>query len=312
LTGNGPPATLDSVWTPLVLTCHALTCAEGIGGGFLLPSGSLSPATLGHRLRQLQGWGYEFITCGELARRLPLGGTGRPLAVLTCDDGYRDVSDVILPITHELRIPATVFVVTQCLDQGRPPWPLRLRWLVENSWQPERAETQLQRVVRRLHAMHAIEINRYLEKLQRVWGIPGRCDGWMMEWDGLARLRDAGWEVASHSVTHRWLPDLTEDERRFELRASRAVLEDRLGQPVAGLCVPRGAVEDLEAVASIVRDAGYTYVATSLHGRPRSRRDGLWVFARTHVIEEPSWKFLLRAQGWVEHAGALRARLRGY
>jgi peptidoglycan/xylan/chitin deacetylase (PgdA/CDA1 family) len=300
------------MWTPLVLTCHALTCAEGLTGDILPRSSDLSPSTLEDRLGQLQEWGYEFVTCAELTRRLRGGGTDARLAALTCDDGYREVSDVILPLTRRLRIPATVFVVTQCLDQGRPHWPLRLRWLVENASRPEWAQTQLPRVVRQLHAMPAVEVDRYLEELQTAWEIPALCNRWMVDWDGLARLRDGGWEIASHTVTHRWLPDLPEDERRFELRASRALLEDRLGQPVTGLCVPRGSREDLDAVANIVHEAGYAYVATALHGRPVLRRDGVQVLARTHVREEPLWRFFLRAEGWVERLGVLRAQLRGY
>jgi peptidoglycan/xylan/chitin deacetylase (PgdA/CDA1 family) len=159
--------------------------------------------------------------------------------------------------------------------------------------------------------MHAVDVDRYLDELEAAWGVPGGCNHWMLEWDDVARLRDAGWEVASHTVTHRWFPDLPEDERRVEILASRAVLEDRLDQPVTGLCIPRGARKDVEAIANIVQDAGYTYVATSLHGRLTTRRDGLRVFARTHLIDEPSWRFFLRVRGWVERLGVLRARLRG-
>jgi glycosyltransferase involved in cell wall biosynthesis/peptidoglycan/xylan/chitin deacetylase (PgdA/CDA1 family) len=57
---------------------------------------------------------YRVIGLAELARLLR---EGRPLpqrrAVITIDDGYRDVVEVAYPILRRLRIPATVFLVSE-------------------------------------------------------------------------------------------------------------------------------------------------------------------------------------------------------
>ena len=64
--------------------------------------------------------GFDFVSFGGLADSLA-GGTlpGRPTAVLTFDDGFADMHDVVWPILSELGVTATCFVTTG-LMQGEP------------------------------------------------------------------------------------------------------------------------------------------------------------------------------------------------
>jgi peptidoglycan/xylan/chitin deacetylase (PgdA/CDA1 family) len=67
----------------------------------------------------------------------------------------------------------------------------------------------------------------------------------------------AGFEIGSHSLTHRRLPDADERVLVDEVRRSRTILGDLTGQDVNGFCYPYGGVGRREAEA--VRDAGYRY-----------------------------------------------------
>ena len=58
--------------------------------------------------------------------------------------------------------------------------------------------------------------------------------------DQLLELRESGATIASHSHTHRVLPDLSEAECLDDLRTSREVLETLLRQPVPYIAYPRG------------------------------------------------------------------------
>jgi peptidoglycan/xylan/chitin deacetylase (PgdA/CDA1 family) len=83
--------------------------------------------------------------------------------------------------------------------------------------------------------------------------------GWIrfphLDWGRLRELRDAGWEIGSHTARH---PDLTRvpaSRMDAELADSRRTLEDGLNAPVRFLSFPFGRYND--RVLDAMRRAGY-------------------------------------------------------
>ena len=64
----------------------------------------------------------------------------------------------------------------------------------------------------------------------------------LLDWDELACLADAGWEIGSHSLSHACLTHLDDDALDDELRSSREAIENRLGRPCRSIAYPYGAV----------------------------------------------------------------------
>src|SRR5579864_1082344 len=77
----------------------------------------------------------------------------------------------------------------------------------------------------------------------------------------LRELSDLGMEVGSHSMTHPYLPDLSNEELAREIAASKAELEQITGRPVHHLSCPGGRWD--ERVAIEARRSGYRSVSTS-------------------------------------------------
>lgn len=75
--------------------------------------------------------------------------------------------------------------------------------------------------------------------------------------DQVLEAKDRGFVFASHSWSHRTLPDLTPWECRQDLIDSRELLEDVLGQPVHYVAYPRGRHD--AKVRAAARQAGYTH-----------------------------------------------------
>jgi peptidoglycan/xylan/chitin deacetylase (PgdA/CDA1 family) len=67
--------------------------------------------------------------------------------------------------------------------------------------------------------------------------------------------------IGSHGRTHRLLNRLSDAEILEELRASKAFLEDAIGNGVQALSIPGGAYD--ERVTRLAADTGYRYVFTS-------------------------------------------------
>ena len=71
----------------------------------------------------------------------------------------------------------------------------------------------------------------------------------------LRQLLDGGMEVGSHSLTHRHLTELTQEEAIEEIVLSRQRLQNELGAEVTGFAYPYGDCDAL--LAELVADAGY-------------------------------------------------------
>jgi peptidoglycan/xylan/chitin deacetylase (PgdA/CDA1 family) len=99
-----------------------------------------------------------------------------------------------------------------------------------------------------------------------VAGMVGR-KGWV-DWAALAEMRQAGFEVGSHGMTH---ASLAGASAREELAASKRLIEDRLGAPVNYLALPGGYRN--RATASRAAEAGYAAICGSRFGYNRVPAD---------------------------------------
>lgn len=92
-----------------------------------------------------------------------------------------------------------------------------------------------------------------------------------MGWDALRAVRREGADIQSHASSHRDLTSLPPGPLDEELRGSKAVLEDGLGEPVEHLAYPYGAVAP--AVSGATREAGYRSAVVLGRGRWRADTD---------------------------------------
>lgn len=77
-----------------------------------------------------------------------------------------------------------------------------------------------------------------------------------MTWEQVKELADTGFEIGSHTKTHRELPGLDSETLQDEIAGSREELQERLGTRIESFAYPRG-LYDHRAKAA-VRQAGYS------------------------------------------------------
>jgi peptidoglycan/xylan/chitin deacetylase (PgdA/CDA1 family) len=107
-------------------------------------------------------------------------------------------------------------------------------------------------------------------------------------------MREAGVRFGSHSLAHQDLTTLTEDECLRDLRESREILEDLLGEPVRLLAYPYG--RHAEHVRRAARLAGYEF-ALSLPERREAA--GPYTVPRAGIYRGNSTATLrLKASPW--------------
>ncbi|HEV2214593.1 MAG TPA: polysaccharide deacetylase family protein, partial [Terracidiphilus sp.] len=82
--------------------------------------------------------------------------------------------------------------------------------------------------------------------------------------DQIREMHRSGVEFGSHTLTHPWLPGLSDDELEREVRGSKRRLEDLLGMEVTTFAYPYGGVD--RRVRAAVARAGYKLAFTTLPG----------------------------------------------
>lgn len=140
---------------------------------------------------------------------------GKTFAV-TFDDAYRSVLREGYPVLERLGVPATVFVPSSFATSQEP-----MAWAEMAEWVGTSCEAELE------------------------------C----MSWEELRRLSKAGWEIGSHSSSHRDLTSLGDAELEAELRGSREDCERELQRPCSSFAYPFSSYD--ERVKSLTRASGY-------------------------------------------------------
>jgi peptidoglycan/xylan/chitin deacetylase (PgdA/CDA1 family) len=104
----------------------------------------------------------------------------------------------------------------------------------------------------------------------------------------LRKLREAGHEIANHSLTHADLSSLSLDQLRHEVYGARRLIENRVGHAPLTLCYPYGRHD--RAARRVVAAAGHLMAFTTeygtLHSTSRPMRSPR---VRVNGSERPSW-----------------------
>jgi peptidoglycan/xylan/chitin deacetylase (PgdA/CDA1 family) len=83
----------------------------------------------------------------------------------------------------------------------------------------------------------------------------------LLSWEQIDELAKSGVELGSHSMTHPDLTKLKSKELEREIRESKRILEERLGNPIDGFSYPFGLFNN--QVISALKDAGYKWAVTT-------------------------------------------------
>jgi peptidoglycan/xylan/chitin deacetylase (PgdA/CDA1 family) len=238
----------------VILTLHRVRPADGddFAPNALL---EITPAFFDAVLALLRARGLEIVTLDEALRRLATG-EGARFAVLSFDDGFRDVAEHALPILQRHRAPFINYIVPGLAARKQA----RLWWV-----ELEQALRRLDRVelgALNLPARDAREKAAAFDKVYwalRAQGEQGLLDGvavlrdragidggelvekLCLDWDGLKKL--AACDLAgfgAHSMTHARLRQISRDRARAEMADSREALEAELGRPCPHFAYPVG------------------------------------------------------------------------
>ena len=258
----------------------------------------------GERLERLLRWlgaRYELCTVARGWEEVQRGG-GRSLVALTMDDGYRDNVDALLPILERVDAPATVYLESRPLDEGRVSWIHKWFWLVDRlgvdelGRRLEKACTDSAlaaelRGVREAGGDVAYQLKRRMKyeiepqvrdaTIDAVYREEGGdevelCARVYMDWEGARRLALGGVELGGHTVNHEVLARLDDGRVLEEIEEGRASLERALESAPVSFAYPFGRRWDHDSRSKEgARSSGFVTAVTTHAGTNSPESDPL-------------------------------------
>lgn len=218
----------------------------------------ITPDFLDRAIQQLQADGYEFVALDAVPARLA-ERSGRPFAAFTLDDGYRNNADHALPVFAAQGVPFTVFISGGYVDRTHTMWwetaadLLSARTSLSFDFGQGEERLDLANNVGRQAAFARIahfilrpgeaEAIERLNRIAAEHGIDAHAipDGSTMTEGELKAL--AAHPLASlgaHTISHRALALLDEDEARREMAASAERVRAITGEMPTTFAYPYG------------------------------------------------------------------------
>lgn len=282
---------LDSAFAPrtrgagVILTFHRVHPDNGS----ILPENaglSITPAFLDQVLTLLRALEYEIIPLGIAPHRLAEPSGGRPFAVLTFDDGYRDNRDFALPILRKHNAPFTLFACSGFAERTTPLWWLDLedavrqldgfRLALPDGVIEARTQTLAEKITAlrqlywRLRAFDEETLRAAVTTLAHQAGLDplARVAALCMDWQELrAFATDPLVTIGAHTLTHPRLTKLDAGGARAEIAGSRDRIREELGLETKAFAYPVG---DLTSAGprefEMVRDLGFEVAVTTVPG----------------------------------------------
>ncbi len=223
---------------------------------------------------------------------------------ITFDDGFADNADLALPILRRLGLPATFFIASGYVVQGRPYEADALHDVLHLAEPRERIELDLRpwggpalslpyadpadrsagyfKVLRTYkRQVRWTQRPAFIDYCAERFGVAGDrlARPPMMTPDQVRAMSAAGMTIGSHTEWHISLAAEGPVEFGRQLRASRQTLEEMTGQPVKYFSYPYGDPEYCIPAAGLVQEVGYE-AAFMAAGTSARVRYGPWLIDR--------------------------------
>lgn len=239
---------------------------------------------------------YKTILPSQLVKE----STGNRLAMITIDDGHRDVYDTIYPIAKELNIPLVICLSTDFFFRKKWLWFDQLYWLLDRANDGAILEygnghlhvgnsASLSAFKQYLKAQLPPERNETLAYLARQLecSLPDSLpeSKRAVTLDEMKEMISSGLvEICAHTVTHTIASIMSDDELKKELEEPKKELEKWLNTKVTSFCYPNGQKNDFDKrTGEAVRDAGYEIAFTSVEGINNKKNMNHYEIKRVHA-----------------------------
>lgn len=216
-------------------------------------------------------------------------------AIITFDDGYIDNYHEAFPLLKKHHLCASFYIATDFIDLDEIPWWDQIAYLLRHSVNQtyyligtnkpfSLVENKIDKVIQQI--MTAIkllttynvldvlndikvqfpEANLSLKNIQQK-----ESQKLFMTWPQIKEMSDNGMEIGSHTITHRILSQLANQEQQVEICHSKAIIEGNISKTVSSLAYPVGRYHCYNSQSEeAAKEAGYKIAFNNEAGSHRA------------------------------------------
>ena len=221
------------------------------------PYGSINPIEFQEQIKNLKKF-FTIISLPEAIERNKSNNQIRNSLVLTIDDGFSECYSVIAPILEEEKIPATFFLIDNCIDNKNMVWIHKLEYLNQTITN-EKQINIIKQFVNHTHnnynsASGFMELSKQWSMTEKdayvemIWELSEHesIEEWLQKHQPylitqqIKELINAGFSIGSHSATHSSCDKLDFGELQNEIMDSCNSISKKIGREVKYFSYPFG------------------------------------------------------------------------
>ncbi len=215
----------------------------------------------------------EVVRLARSAEPLP-----KKSALITFDDGYKDNYELAVPVLQKYRVPAIFFIPTDSIENTNIGWWDIIAYFIKHTGKeaipfngtylklstPEQREKVTRLLVTHMGTTKYEESINFLTELSLLCEVdfPSRNTQAqeLMNWDQIKEIANTKLlSIGSHTVSHRVLNTVSDEEELQELQDSRAFLQNKLGHEIKSIAYPVGGYRHFsDRTKNNARKAGYS------------------------------------------------------
>ena len=235
---------------------------------------------------------YNIISLQALIESLKEGKVPERSAIITFDDGFSDNYHFAYPILKKHKIPATIFLTTEAIDNRKPIWIQKVNYLIN--------EFGIEKVVNRMRGLsnfpkfepfmkqansgnslqkqfeHVLAYNVAKDiREQTLTRLFGEFDISMenifsknkifLSWTEINKLKADGICFGNHGESHTPFSALSYDDQKAEIYNSKRIIEQRINQDFLPFAYPFGQKRDFTSITKrFIDEAGHDCILTAM------------------------------------------------
>ena len=221
------------------------------------PKVAINPDDFSEQIKNLNK-NFTIISLPEAIELASLNKSFKNSLVLTVDDGFAECYSVIAPILKEENIPATFFLIENCIDNKNMMWLHQLEYL-QQTLSSEKLNTVIKQFSNQINDNSHSTFD--FLKLSKKWAMKDRdkfieliwniaMDESKSEWLQkhqpylsslqIQELINSGFNIGSHSASHPSCDQLSYNELQKEIVGSCENIGDKLGIEIKYFSYPFG------------------------------------------------------------------------
>lgn len=225
---------------------------------------------------------YKIIGLDDLLSEVQLPSR---VALITFDDGFRNVYEIAFPILKSMGIPATIFLIGSLVREDKILWITHLHWLMDrvlekriqipgiidndNILFASRIALILKDLKKKLKLLDIKDIRKFLSDLEQKIGITIPKEIIKQQFMREKEIREVcsyGWTIGNHTDNHLDLCSLSPERCQYEIVESHKTLSKFSGYRNV-LALPFGGGDSFSPeTTTIAHNNGVEYLFTTMGG----------------------------------------------